>query len=1231
MQREALIMSHRRILCLVCLGLARLAVPCSQAQDADRLQRDSPGLVLDTGVRQGACDDLQFVQTKDDKDESLEILAAGDDKVVQVFGVGSNGLSQRADPDVALACVPRSARTDLRDDDLQRSIPRGGRRLRCDTGNGCDHEPKNGSARTNAHPSGIWRFGLAIGIHTDRGKTNHRHANRRNLALGHPTGHKTKITRLLEPPPTWLQGQSGLKIVSVGENSPAAAASLRSADTIVRVGGNRVKQLKELHAELEGKSQVEMELIRGEDGRFEKRTVNVVEGRIGATVNEVRLSSSFNCVRLIHFVDATTFLVVARDGAIREGRIDQPVVKFTEKGHFQLPNLFRVAISHDHRTLAAIGEELDGADLVSAELFDRQNGALVRKELPVQDYQPSALAFDSDGKRLAVGTARTVPRKKIAKDEWSMSKEIGGRIFVYDLIGDKWMDQIVCDAGGRVERVAFHPTNADILASAGGKNHEVRLWDLKNAAQPLISEAIGPGRCLWGVRFSLDGRHMAFQDEREGPWRVFNLKTRRFESNAEKLEWVEPSAVYKGWKVRFSKNPYIWEVIDPKGKSIPLDQRSDLFDAENMMPRCYTFLPPLDGHPWPRLAIGHMFGISIYELDPVNGPVLSRKLSGHDGDVVAIGASANGKMLLSASRDMTICAWSLVDWPAPAQRELGARIQPDARDRLAVTQLRSGSPAWEAGLRNGDQVVVVIMDDQIPVFYNPGKRDLKDKNGRYGFKIPDNAKEVVVEEIAERLRNPRPSREIILIWERDGVEMPPRKTTVRQRPLWRFFPMRNDEWLAWRWRDCFYDKSSPQTDEFAGWHVHSRSLKETPNFYELSHFPDRHRPEKMGGAFLDVKAAPEKLMTPDIEPAKIDMRIVAEPTPMSDLVLKLSVKPRFEPQNASDFQNLVAVDLHINEHLDKHFTKTDFVNGRLEFAALTISRKKLRRGTNVISLRAYNLGNSGIGDGTGFASGSINVEYDPGITAERSLYGVLVGIADYSALRTKIPEMYDLYHADKRAEDLNKILHAQKRDKFFSKVNVAPLLNDKASPDTVIAELRKLRGRVQPDDLLVVYFACHGAAEEKKKDSFRFYCHDGSTIMARDVRNEIKQLNCRQLILLDSCYSGAYKGEMASDSEPVGNLSTDIPRMIFSACRHDQEAIFDPNQGGIFTITLLNALADKSLESSDETIHADTLAMILERRVASRAAAIISVNAGGSLQAGFETATGHLSQSIARR
>ena len=85
---------------------------------------------------------------------------------------------------------------------------------------------------------------------------------------------------------------------------------------------------------------------------------------------------------------------------------------------------------------------------------------------------------------------------------------------------------------------------------------------------------------------------------------------------------------------------------------------------------------------------------------------------------MSVAPSADHKLLVTASRDQTIACWSLADWPQ--QSELGASFV-EQNGKIVVAKVGLGSPAWEAELVEGDEIVLFVFNNT-PVYHRPARQ-----------------------------------------------------------------------------------------------------------------------------------------------------------------------------------------------------------------------------------------------------------------------------------------------------------------------------------------------------------------------------------------------------------------------------------------------------------------------------------------------------------------------------
>jgi WD40 repeat protein len=96
----------------------------------------------------------------------------------------------------------------------------------------------------------------------------------------------------------------------------------------------------------------------------------------------------------------------------------------------------------------------------------------------------------------------------------------------------------------------------------------------------------------------------------------------------------------------------------------------------------------------------------------------------------------------------------------------------------------------------------------------------------------------------------------------------------------------------------------------------------------------------------------------------------------------------------------------------------------------------------------------------------------------------------------------------------------------FRAVNCRTLLNSEATTPEILRELRDLRKTVAQQDLVVVFFACHGVKHEKEYYLLTREANIeqlGTTSLSGDeLRKTLSEYKCQVLLLLDACHAAGF-------------------------------------------------------------------------------------------------------------
>jgi serine/threonine protein kinase/WD40 repeat protein len=886
-------------------------------------------------------------------------------------------------------------------------------------------------------------------------------------------------------------------------------------------------------------------------------------------------------VRLVDFRDENTLLSITESGQVLQWDLRQADVRPKELSPFDksIVPLFNAIISSDRKWLAVTSTAK--RKVVVCSLKDNTPP----REIPVDGIARS-IAFSADGMQLAIALLTVVPGSP-----FPLCMEDDDRIFLYDLTQDPPALRAGLRHHGRADALAFHPTDRTCLAVAGGDNHEVTLWNLKKLTEP-VEVVRGDGRGLWQVALSQDGKNLGFQDQRNslatnpnargsGAWRVFDLAGRTFwpQGKVSTFKPFSPLEELRGWTVQADrKDPHLWYAVHAKhGRcELRLDRDSD------SMPRCYTFLPQPPGSQGVRLAVGHYYGVSVFELTP-NGARRVWRGGGHQAEVMSVAPAPDGSWLVSASSDQTIAAWSLQD---RGRSELGATFAID-KGRLHVTGVDFFSPAYEMGLTEDNKQEVVRLEyDRSPVYVGQGI-------GEEPIGTPEDA--------LSRLCQPEPGKELALLVREANGEPVPMPTRVLRRPIWRLFPTcaPQNQWVIWLWAHHYYDTSSAG-DKYIGWLINNAEGKDglgkTPAFQRAEQlsavYYQQELFENLLGRPPSEKSLQEALKVikvedrsgftlPDFglrEPAAVQIVPAKKTIEDSDLGVQLRIAPRstnpdYLPRRA---------ELWVNDYRVKEW---DLKDPALD-TPWTIKSDSLRDGDNVLTLVCFNR-IQGLGEGRSEAYAHVDCKRT---RVNQRLFVLAVGVSDYSkAARRNDGKVLlsNLPSPDKDAQKVAEALRAPRVAGRYAERHIQwlPDKDGQTTRDNILAAFDRLARdeKVTADDHFVLFLSGHGCLQGKDDDRFLFCCGnfdqdrpDQTAISGQELCNRLARLPCRKTVFLDACHAGQTILPV-QDLMPVRELTrSGQGPTILAACDRGQQTWENPNAPyGLFSHALVEALGDK--------------------------------------------------------
>ncbi|MGL4554672.1 MAG: caspase family protein, partial [Gemmataceae bacterium] len=194
----------------------------------------------------------------------------------------------------------------------------------------------------------------------------------------------------------------------------------------------------------------------------------------------------------------------------------------------------------------------------------------------------------------------------------------------------------------------------------------------------------------------------------------------------------------------------------------------------------------------------------------------------------------------------------------------------------------------------------------------------------------------------------------------------------------------------------------------------------------------------------------------------------------------------------------------------------------------------------------------------------------------------------------------DLQCSRTDAEEVAKVLKQHDGSKNFSRSFPVVVPQEKATAANILAQIEAMGKKVKPDDWLMVFLAGHGEAELVTGNDGKKYARPGTyfyvtrdcdvkkpetMLTSRKLYDALMKLNCRKMLVLDTCHSGAAaKDALSAASLGSGDQLRDMTRegkrlLVLSSCQEEQKALEPSEPGGdykhgFFTHALLNVITD---------------------------------------------------------
>lgn len=349
------------------------------------------------------------------------------------------------------------------------------------------------------------------------------------------------------------------------------------------------------------------------------------------------------------------------------------------------------------------------------------------------------------------------------------------------------------------------------LAVAGGMDNVIRVFNTRQLQGP-PQELQAAGVTIREAAFARKGDRLGLLLNERAPSglgsirsrvlagdRLFDIEARTI--TAEVSGWTPVAPDTTGWRlVPTQKDGRVdISLTDPQNRTTTLRAEDDEALQELT---AHALCPPTDICPVPLLAVAaHVRGEPRLVLYHAQTGEELRWLTGHSERIRSVAFSDDGKLLVSAAEDSTVCVWSLIDL---AEKTLGRRglfrgLTLHAGDGSLVV-----SASRDPQLRPGDRIEGIVSDGQVRRFEQAW-------------------------EFYEYVNRRPPGERLTLQGTRSGnplqVTLTVGQAIDERKPLFSLFVVPGRDGHTWDWIGWhplgFYDARGGETEQRLGWHFNT--------------------------------------------------------------------------------------------------------------------------------------------------------------------------------------------------------------------------------------------------------------------------------------------------------------------------------------------------------------------------------------------------------------------------